>query len=69
MKLNIPFEILFFFKVTDLKEKLKSTKKSRIEFEFLRDELIKHLKQIHNRITIRRKDGSFFFQKIFNPET
>lgn len=56
------------YTVADLKEKLISTKKSRIEFEFLRDELIKHLKQIHNRITIRRKDARDIWKKKYFNE-
>jgi len=44
-----------------LTEKLNNTKEKRMEFEAMRDDLIKKLKLIHSRITLRRKEGNSFF--------
>lgn len=46
-------------KVESLREKLATTRSRREELERLREDLIKHLKQIHNRINVRRKEGNF----------
>lgn len=43
-----------------LEEKLKKIKDKRLETEHLRSDLIKDLKSIHNRITVRRKEGTKF---------
>ncbi len=41
-----------------LKKKLEYVKSSRLELESVREDLIKRLKMIHNRITLRRKEGT-----------
>jgi hypothetical protein len=52
------FLLAFKFQAESLTEKLNKTKEKRMEFEAMRDDLIKKLKLIHSRITLRRKEGS-----------
>jgi hypothetical protein len=51
-------EVLFsYYQVEQLYEKYEAAKTDRLELELLREELIKRLKQVHNKITLRRKEG------------
>ncbi|CAF0830695.1 unnamed protein product [Brachionus calyciflorus] len=60
--------------VENMREKIKKTKQRRIELETLRSDLLKHLKTVHNRITVRRKEARdlwkkrYFLEKKKTPE-
>ncbi|RNA12449.1 spermatogenesis-associated 1-like isoform X2 [Brachionus plicatilis] len=43
-----------------LRERIKKTRQRRIEVENLRNDLLKHIKNVHNRISIRRKEVPHF---------
>lgn len=58
MSIRIDSNRIITFQVESLREKLNATRDKREELERLREDLIKHLKQIHNRINVRRKEGS-----------
>ena len=58
--LNPSNSYLYTFLVEYLKKKLEYVKSSRLELESVREDLIKRLKMIHNRITLRRKEGFIF---------
>ena len=40
-----------------LRARLQELRARRADLEKIREEVIKHLKNIHNRITLRRKEG------------
>ncbi len=48
-----------FFLADTLRTRLQELRKRRIDLEKLRDEVIKRLKHVHQKITSRRKDGNF----------
>ena len=51
-----------------MREKLEDTKRKRNEVELLRSELIRNLKLLHNRITIRRKEARDLWKKRYFAE-
>lgn len=44
-----------------LRARLQELRERRADLEKIREEVIKHLKNIHNRITLRRKEGTDIF--------
>ena len=44
-----------------LRVHLQELRKDRADLEKVRDEVIKRLKSIHNRITLRRKESTIYF--------
>ena len=50
-----------FFLAEILRARLQELRARRADLEKIREEIIKHLKSIHNRITLRRKEGSSIF--------
>ena len=54
-----------FFLAEILRARLQELRARRADLEKIREEIIKHLKSIHNRITLRRKEGSSIFPFFF----
>jgi hypothetical protein len=48
---------IFIFLAESLRARHQEIRVRRIDLEKVREEVIKHLKNIHNRITLRRKEG------------
>jgi hypothetical protein len=48
---------MIVFLVEPLVIRLQKLRTDRADLEKVRDDVIKHLKSIHNRITLRRKEG------------
>jgi len=48
---------IFIFLAESLRARHQEIRVRRMDLEKVREEVIKHLKNIHNRITLRRKEG------------
>lgn len=47
----------FVVLVESLRTRLEELRTERVDFEKIRDEVIRHLKHVHQRVTLRRKEG------------
>lgn len=54
--------------IEELKKRLQQIKASRLDLEGSREELIRKLKLIHNRISIRRKEAKDLWKKKYFAE-
>jgi len=50
--------LIIFFLAEALRVRLQELRARRADLEKIREDVIKHLKNIHNRITLRRKEGN-----------
>jgi hypothetical protein len=57
--------LIIFFLAEALRVRLQELRARRADLEKIREDVIKHLKNIHNRITLRRKEGKSIFVELF----
>ena len=54
------------FILYNIDQSLEDLKQKRSEMEGMREEMIKYLKQLHNKITLARKEGIFIKLHCYN---